>query len=200
AHGHLCSSVFICGSIFRKRRMALLFGALLAFAATSARAQCPEGQRCVCDGDCNGDGEVGIVELQGCVNGFLGDLSCASCDADFNGEVGIVDLQGAVNSFLDSTTCPLSKLARFDIGTQPGTRGTQVSIPIGLDSRVADVVTIAPVRLNFNAAALSFVDCTSAVVDKTAVTGSPSSGVASVVLYADPFAVPPQALTPIPMG
>lgn len=54
-------------------------------------------------GDCDEDGETGIVELQGCANLFLQVPSeaCPACDSDGDGEVGITELQGAVNCFLD---------------------------------------------------------------------------------------------------
>jgi hypothetical protein len=61
-------------------------------------------------GDCNDDMEVDIVELQRCVNIFLGDAALELCPlCSINGDdVGIVDLQGSVNCFLDSTAanCP----------------------------------------------------------------------------------------------
>jgi hypothetical protein len=182
------------------RSVLLLLGAVFCLSVTRAQAQCPEGQPCLCAGDCNGDGEVGIVELQGCVNGFLGDPSCLACDSNLNDEVGIVDLQGAVNSFLDSSTCPPTTLAKIRVGSTSGARGAQVSLPISLAAQVNDLVTIAPLRLNFNSNALTFVNCASTLTSKTAVAESPGTGVASVVLYADPFAAPPQSLTAIPAG
>ena len=45
---------------------------LLAVLAVPAAAQCPAVQLCICTGDCDRSGEVDIVELQGCINGFLG--------------------------------------------------------------------------------------------------------------------------------
>lgn len=61
-------------------------------------------------GDCDGDAETAITELQLCANIFLGELleACRACDVDRDGEVDITDLQGAVNCFLDaeSIACP----------------------------------------------------------------------------------------------
>lgn len=61
-------------------------------------------------GDCNGDGEVEIVELQRCVYvSFFGGPfdSCPACGGG-DSEVSVTDLQGAVNCFLDSSapSCP----------------------------------------------------------------------------------------------
>ena len=187
----------------RHWHLTALIGVVLTLGFTAARADCPTGDLCVCTGDCGLDGETDIVELQGCVNLFLsGDQPnlCEECDANFDGEVDIVDLQGAVNSFLDSTTCPTATLARINIGSTAGAKGAQVNLPISLSAQVDDIVTIAPVRLNFNAAALSFVSCSSAVAGKTVAAASPSAGTLSLVLYADPFAAPPQSLTAIPHG
>lgn len=173
---------------------------LTALTIAPASAQCPQNQLCVCTGDCNHDGEVDIVELQGCVNGFLGDTVCTVCDADLDDEVGIVDLQGAVNTFLDATTCPTATLAALNVGSATGARGTQVTVPINLKANAEDVVVIAPLRLSYNATALDFVECTSALTTATAVSAAPSTGVVSIVLYPDPFAQPPQGLTAIPNG
>ncbi len=63
-------------------------------------------------GDCDDSGETNIVELQLCINIFLGETSLEACEfCSIDGEeVGIVDLQAAVNCFLDSTdsSCPMS--------------------------------------------------------------------------------------------
>lgn len=183
-----------------KLRWSLILAALLAFVSLPAAAQCPADVRCICTGDCNEDGEADIVELQGCVNGFLGENSCALCDANLDEEVGIVDLQGAINSFLDSSTCPLATLAAFEVGAVAGGRGSQVMLPIRLRASVDDVVIVAPLRLSFNAGALDFVECDSALNSLTAVSAVPSTGALSVVLYPDPFAQPAQELNPIPSG
>lgn len=62
-------------------------------------------------GDCGRDGETDIIELQGCVNIFLGESLdlCPPCSSDGE-EVTIVDLQGAANCFLDieSQGCPMA--------------------------------------------------------------------------------------------
>ena len=61
-------------------------------------------------GDCSGDGDVDIVELQECVNAFMAGeiLTCSLCDNDGNPGVDIVDLQAVVNCFLDpkGAQCP----------------------------------------------------------------------------------------------
>jgi len=60
-----------------------------------------------CGGDCNGDGDVEIGEMQRCVNTFLGQALCSasltSCpiaDANNNGSVSIGEVQQCVNRFL----------------------------------------------------------------------------------------------------
>lgn len=61
-------------------------------------------------GDCGGNDETDIAELQECVNAFLvgAPVNCALCDANGDQAVGIGDLQVVVNCFLDtaSPTCP----------------------------------------------------------------------------------------------
>lgn len=163
-------------------------------------AQCAGEALCVCIGDCDRDGEVFIAELQSCANGFLGDPFCLACNGNLDDEVDIVELQGAVNGFLDSTACPTADLARFDIGSTAGPPGATVNVPISLKTLIDDVVTVAPLRFDFDSARLTFVGCDSLVADKSAVAESPSAGAVSVVLYADPFAEPPQQLIPIPQG
>lgn len=65
-----------------------------------------------CGGDCDGDGEISIGELQHAINHFLGlalcvdsdpALSCPVADIDGNDSVSLGDLQGVVNNFL--TNC-----------------------------------------------------------------------------------------------
>lgn len=184
-----------------------LFGLRIAIAATiavaaivsTAGAQCTT-QPCLCTGDCDGDGEVSITELQFCINAFLGDLSCSACDQDLDEEVSISELQGTINGFLDSTACPPVTVAQLDVGSTSGVRGGQATVPIRLAAHIDDVLTIAPVRLQYNSAALTFVGCNSPLPAKTVAADAPSDGVVSAVLYANPFAQPAQALTPIPAG
>lgn len=179
---------------------AVALAAVIASGPQVGWAQCTGEELCVCTGDCDRDGEVFIVELQSCSNGFLGDPFCLACNRNLDDEVDIVELQGAVNGFLDASTCPVADLARFDIGFTAGAPGATVNVPISLKTLIDDVVTVAPLRFDFDAARLNFVGCDSVVADKSAVAESPASGMVSVVLYADPFAQPPQSLEPIPQG
>lgn len=179
--------------------IAVVTAALAVATVSTAAAQCTQ-QPCQCTGDCDGDGEVSITELQFCINAFLGDLSCITCDQNLDEEVSISELQATINGFLDSTACPPVTLARLDIGSASGARGGQVTVPISLSAHVDDLLTIAPIRVQYSSAALTFVGCSSPLANKTVAAGTPGDGVLSAVLYADPFAQPPQTLTPIPAG
>lgn len=65
-----------------------------------------------CSGDCNGNGEVSLGEVQRCVNHLLGaplcnfdnGTSCLVADANLNGEVSLGEVQQCVNRFLGA--CP----------------------------------------------------------------------------------------------
>jgi hypothetical protein len=61
----------------------------------------------VCNGDCNGDGEITVDEVITGVNIALGNVSvcsCMPCDTDANGAISIAELIKAVNFAL--TGCP----------------------------------------------------------------------------------------------
>jgi len=51
-------------------------------------------------GDCNGDGQVSIGEVQGAINMFLGAAPDCGVDADDNGTVSIGEVQTVINNFL----------------------------------------------------------------------------------------------------
>jgi hypothetical protein len=52
-------------------------------------------------GDCNGDGQTSIDEVQKAINQFLGIASVESCcDLNGNGQVSIDEVQRMINAFL----------------------------------------------------------------------------------------------------
>lgn len=60
----------------------------------------------VCVGDCNGDGEVSLGEVQTAFNAFLNDdvELCEAADSSGDGSVSLGEVQQSFNSFLDG--CP----------------------------------------------------------------------------------------------
>jgi hypothetical protein len=76
-----------------------------------ANGPCTDGQAVVsstgpsCIGDCDGNGEVSLLEVQQAFNAFLDDPSeCLAADSDQDGEVSLLDVQNTFNNFLDG--CP----------------------------------------------------------------------------------------------
>ncbi len=68
-----------------------------------------------CGGDCNGNHQISVAELQRCVAHFLGqpicapnklDSNCPAADTDHNGAVSISEVSRCVNNFLGG--CPQS--------------------------------------------------------------------------------------------
>jgi hypothetical protein len=74
---------------------------------------------------------------------------------------------------------------RVDVGSASGARGTSVTVPFTLTKNGFDIVTIAPLRVGFDPAVLTFASCTSQAAGKSATAALPQAGVLSVVLSGD---------------
>jgi hypothetical protein len=68
------------------------------------------------------------------------------------------------------------------LGTVDGSAGTQVSVPVSLDKRGEDIVTIAPLVFDFDDTVLSFDGCSSQVIGKTVEAVTPEPGQVSLVM------------------
>lgn len=135
-------------------------------------------------GDCDRDGETDIVELQGCVNIFLGDSleNCPPCASDGE-EVTIVDLQGAANCFLDveSEGCPMAP----NLATPTSTPNppTPTPTPVGLcgDGLISGAETCA--------------SCPQDCVTGPCALASPAPTIRFRVNWAPPFGVDASSMT-----
>jgi hypothetical protein len=106
-----------------------IFAAILLLATTANTASA------TILGDCDGDEETTIVELQACVNVFLGaDLATCPASSSDGEEVTIADVQGCVNCFLDATSpsCPMAFSSATPTHTAPPPTPTATPTPVGV--------------------------------------------------------------------
>jgi hypothetical protein len=104
-------------------------------------------------------------------------------DPQFN-DVDAVGTSGSV------TVTEGPRPPRIDIGSTQGMRGESVSIDFTLTNNDFQVVTIAPIEVRFDPAAISFVSCESLVAGKDVTAGVPDGGRARIVLAGGLSAVP----------
>jgi hypothetical protein len=158
---------------------------------------------------------VTILRCSPCEGGVPGGVAagcaaftagCTAADLNSDGCLRASELGRAISNILkfSPSGCATAQLA---IGTAAGAAGGQVSLPISLTKNGRDVVTIAPLVFDFDEAVLGFNGCTALVAGKSAFTGSPAPGRASVVVIdavldeqGMPPPTPPAGLTVFPDG
>jgi hypothetical protein len=161
-----------------------------------------------CFGDCNNDGRLTASDI-GRINATL--LRCSPCEGGVPGGVTAgcpmapLPGPGCIAADFNSDGClRASELGRanqnilrfppdgcatalFTIGASTGSPGQQVDVPIVLTSNGREVVTIAPLVIEFNPAVLAFDGCSAIGEGKIAFFGSPSPERASVVVIDNVF-------------
>jgi len=189
------------GAKFIRKALMVLVGALalLSLVAPQARAQS-------CFGDCNASGTLTASDI-GRINATI--LRCGPCPGNIPGGIagGCAALSGGCGAadFNSDGCLRASELARanqnilrfspaggcptalFTIGSASGAKGAQVAVGITLTKNDKVPVTIAPLRIGFDANVLTFNGCTSTVPGKTVFFGQPATGQASIVTYDDVF-------------
>ncbi|WP_162604724.1 carboxypeptidase-like regulatory domain-containing protein [Geomonas edaphica] len=117
----------------RGRIVALTCVALLVF-TVSALAAVP--------GDCDGNGNVTMTEVQGAINMFLGNKPVTSCvDADGSGAVNIAELRNVVNAYLGLPIMipafPVTGIAKDPVTGQGVTDATVTAYADGVSTPAA---------------------------------------------------------------
>jgi hypothetical protein len=133
-------------------------------------------QPSTCPGDCNGDGQVMVGELITLVNIALGSAPLADCragDVNRDGVITVDDVVSAVNAALNG--CPPA-LPVISLGTAAGFPGETVNLSIMQASNGHHTLSIAALVFGFEGAALSVLDCSSAVLGKSAAAQQLASG------------------------
>jgi hypothetical protein len=180
------------------RRFVASAGALFLLVASPAGGV-------ICVGDCTAKGSTAIGDLQSCVNILLSTVPlavCPNCDADGRGVVDIGEIQQTVNSILQPELCPTISAA-MAVGSGAGVRSMKVTVPISLRTAGRDIVTVAPIEIDFDEAALALDSCESTVAGKLAYSASPEPGTVRLVLVDDVFGengAPAEELAVFPTG